>query len=88
MPPAHQGRFTLVERGGDVWEIATERDDLVAVIVRAEDDHVEVSWQPGIPLPHVYTTAEVAMTDLVMWESRSPGGTKPIPIPHAPPMRA
>ncbi|WP_375385728.1 hypothetical protein [uncultured Microbacterium sp.] len=87
MEPRRPRSFTLAERRSGVWEIRTADAALIARLARTDDDEVEVSWQSSIPLPHVYATAEVALTDLVMWESRPRGGTKPIPIPSARPPR-
>ncbi len=81
------GDFCLIERASG-WEIRTVDAALIAHIVMTDDDQVRVTWYRSIPLPPVYTTAHVALVDLVMWESRPRGGTKPIPIPHLAPPKA
>ena len=50
-----------------------------------DDDTVVVMWLTPTPLPVRYVSAEETIADLVLWERRAQGVTKPIPIPHSPP---
>ena len=78
-------RFRLAARGDRQWEICTTDGSLVARLTRTDDDTAVVEWVRTLPLPREYSSPQAALADLVMWEERPRGGTKPIPIPHAPP---
>lgn len=61
---------------------------LVACIHIAGEDDVEVLWLRDVPLPTRYATAGDVLDDLVMWTTRSRGGSRPVPIPARPPVGA
>ena len=80
-------RFRLLPRGEGRWEIRTTDASIVARLELTDNDTVAVDWVQPRPLPREYSTPRAALADLVMWEDRPRGGTKPIPIPHSPPPR-
>ena len=85
-----QVRYALAQTGRRSWTI----HDLtllaltihpVAELRVTENDDVEVEWMTPTPLPVRYATLQDALDDLILWERRGRGATKPIPIPHHPP---
>lgn len=85
-----QARYALVKTDRRNWEIhdltlRAPASQPVAELLMSEDDRVEVVWITPIPLPIQYATAQDVLADLILWERRGRGSTKPIPIPHRPP---
>ena len=58
----------------------------LAHITVDDDDVAEVTWTAPLPLPVRYATPEDALESLEAWERGGEGATKPIPIPHFPPL--
>jgi hypothetical protein len=83
-------RLELVRTGPCEWMIveAGNADGVTRSIadVLDDEDDVVVSWQGEVPLPTRYRTAEEALDDIMRWLDRTHGGTRPIPIPHFPPV--
>ena len=85
-----QTRYALVKRDRRSWAIhdltlPAPASHPVAELLISEDDQVEVVWITPTPLAIRYATVQDALDDLILWERRGRGGTKPIPIPHRPP---
>lgn len=97
MPNDETGsRFVLQPEGGGAWSIRDRSvavDDAAAVVARIREEseagvEVEVDWIVPLPLPQFYLTAEFVLDDLRLWNRRREGWSRPIPIPHLPPLRA
>jgi len=86
-------RFTLLLEGDGEWVIQDESvppGDPAHLVARIREDSeadVRVEWMLPIPLPEHYLTAEFAADDLRMWNQRRQGWSRPIPIPHIPPLQ-
>ena len=85
------GRFTLRHTVEDTWVIVHARAPEFAVrplahITVGDDDVAEVIWTGPLPLPVSYATPQDALESLEAWERGREGATKPIPIPHFPPL--
>jgi hypothetical protein len=58
----------------------------LAHITVDDDDVAEVTWTAPLPLPVSFASPEDALESLEAWERGGEGATKPIPIPHFPPL--
>jgi hypothetical protein len=65
----------------------TDARSVVACVSEAPLEGVDVLWLHPVGLPTRYGTAEAVLRDLIRHGRRSTGTTRPIPIPHRPPMR-
>lgn len=73
------------------WLIENQRfpaDDArhLVAFVHEEQRTFEVIWVQGFPLPSRYATARKILDDVTEWMMPSHRSTRPIPIPHFPPM--
>ena len=85
------GQFALRRTGEQTWMIvharAPEFDVRPLARITVDDDDVaEVFWTAPLPLPVIYATPQDALESLEAWERGRGGSTKPIPIPHFPPL--
>lgn len=83
-------RFALQRIDDHTWVItgAPARGSdtrAIAKITLTEDDDVEVRWAGDLPLPITYVSARDALESLEAWAGPR-RATKPIPIPHFPPV--
>ena len=84
-------RFALRRTAEQTWMIvharAPESDVRPLARITVDDDDVaEVIWTAPLPLPVSYATPQDALESLEAWERGRGGSTKPIPIPHFPPL--
>ena len=84
-------RFALRRTAEQTWIIVHARAPEVdlrplAHITVDDDDVTEVIWTAPLPLPVIYATPQDALESLEAWERGRGGSTKPIPIPHFPPL--
>jgi len=84
-------RFALRRTAEQTWIIVHARAPEVdlrplAHITVDDDDVAEVIWTAPLPLPVIYATPQDALESLEAWERGRGGSTKPIPIPHFPPL--
>ena len=84
-------RFALRRTAEQTWIIVHARAPEVdlrplAHITVDDDDVAEVIWTVPLPLPVIYATPQDALESLEAWERGRGGSTKPIPIPHFPPL--
>jgi len=84
-------RFALRRTAEQTWIIVHARAPEVdlrplAHITVDDDDVAEVIWTAPLPLPVIYATPHDALESLEAWERGRGGSTKPIPIPHFPPL--
>ena len=85
------GRFALRRTVEKTWMIVHAQAPEFAVrplahIVLDDDDVAEVIWTAPLPLPVSFATPEDALESLEAWERGREGATKPVPIPHFPPL--
>lgn len=65
----------------------TDPRRVIAYVHETENDEVEVVWLRGdIPLPTRYREAADVIGELGRWWNRKTGMTRPIEIPHLPPL--
>ena len=65
----------------------TDARSVVACVSEAPLDGVDVLWLHPVGLPTHYRTADAVLRDLIRHGRRSSGTTRPIPIPHRPPVK-
>lgn len=65
----------------------TDARSVVACVSEAAWDGVDVLWLHPVGLPTHYRTADAVLRDLIRHGRRSSGTTRPIPIPHRPPVK-
>lgn len=86
------GDLRLTRVDADHWVIQdhsfppTDARHVVACVREDDGVCVEVGWVQPIPLPLRYLTPADAVDDLIRWRAASEPGTKPVPIPHYPPV--
>lgn len=74
-----------------VYDCRVPADDarcVIACVHSDEDDNVEVRWVDGRVMPTRYLSVGAVIDDLVVAERRRGGSTRPIAIPHYPPVSA
>lgn len=84
--------LALVRTGPCDWaieDLALGREDSRRRLatVRDDDTDVVVVWRSDVPLAGRYWSAEAALEDVERWLNHPPRDTRPIPIPHFPPVR-
>ncbi len=91
--PAHVGRLQLHRVDAENWVVqdhavaSSDPRHVVACVHQTEDDDVEVVWvHREIPLPRRYRDAIDVLDDLARWRAGQTGMTRPIEIPHLPPI--
>lgn len=90
--PFDPSQFQLHPLNDTQWLIhdteycSTDPQYAVAFIERDENDLATVVWLRDTPLPAHYATPDDALTDLRLFASQTERFTRPIEIPHIPPM--
>lgn len=85
-------RFALSRTGPATWALidlsvtASDEHHLVARIREEEESGVTVEWALPLPLPVGYLTPQSVLEDLSLWNTRRQGWSRPVPIPHHPPL--
>ncbi|MET0734257.1 MAG: hypothetical protein ABWY55_01230 [Microbacterium sp.] len=94
-PSRDKAPYTLVRVDQIDWVVQDRRfrlDDARHVVASAhatEDDAIDVVWIQPIPLPTRYARIDDLLDDLGRWWSMQSGRTtRPIPVPHVPPLTA
>lgn len=78
-------RTTWIIRAAGLPE--TDPRHVVAVITDARSEGVHVVWAQPTGRPTRYFTAEAVLADLSRGARPRSGSTRPVPIPHLPPLR-
>lgn len=65
---------------------SSDARSVVACVSETAFDGVDVVWLHPVGLPTRYRTADSVLRDLIRHGRRSAGTTRPIPIPHLPPV--
>jgi hypothetical protein len=74
-----------------IWKLvdrsvpAGDDSGVLAFIEEVDEAGVSVSWLQPVPLATRYMSAEMVLTDLVLWCRRRNAAEPPLPIPHLPP---
>lgn len=91
--PVARGLLQLHRVDADHWVVHDyayrpgDARHVVASVRDTGDDFVEVVWVPrDIPLPTRYRVAEDVLEDLTRWRSQRKRMTRPVQIPHLPPL--
>ena len=65
---------------------ASDARSVVACVTETPFDEVDVLWLRPLGLPTHYRSAQAVVSDLTRHGRRSSGTTRPVPIPHFPPV--